>query len=372
MLLRQLFPLGKAYGEAFCNRVEESAWLSENVINAKHCLLIAPRRYGKSSLAERALAQTKLPSITVNFHLCTSDQEVAELIGNSVTKLLGTTFGPLEKIAHSIKKYLSHLNIKLSLGGKGISLELVPASAVNYAVMISESLLLLDKLLTEKKKRAVLFFDEFQEISRITKSQNLEGAIRTAAQEMRSVAIIFSGSIRSLLLSMFEDEQRPLYKLCRKLKLERISADDYRKHLNKIAKKTWKEILSEDVFSAIMEFTNRHPYYVNYLCDTLWQLCKKKPTRYQVEDAWKMVVEEEWSDALKELSILSLAQRKIVKFIATQTTKNLTSHDTCKALSMPASTIASAVDVLIERDYVEIDNEGNYKIINPLLLAILL
>jgi len=49
---RRLFPLGKAYGKAFCNRVEETQRLIKNIEGGKHTFLVAPRRYGKSSLCE--------------------------------------------------------------------------------------------------------------------------------------------------------------------------------------------------------------------------------------------------------------------------------------------------------------------------------
>lgn len=38
---RHLFPLGKAYGDAFCNREEETERLLGNIKNAKHTLIIA-------------------------------------------------------------------------------------------------------------------------------------------------------------------------------------------------------------------------------------------------------------------------------------------------------------------------------------------
>jgi hypothetical protein len=43
----------------------------------------------------------------------------------------------------------------------------------------------------------------------------------------------------------------------------------------------------------------------------------------------------------------------------------------CTALSMPPSSISTAIHVLIEKDYVEQNNERNYSVINPLLLAVL-
>ena len=55
MKAREYFPLGKAYGEAFCNRTEESRQLLGNIQHAKHTFLVAPRRYGKSSLCENAI-----------------------------------------------------------------------------------------------------------------------------------------------------------------------------------------------------------------------------------------------------------------------------------------------------------------------------
>lgn len=368
---RQLFPLGKANGGAFCNREKEIEQLIGNIESCKHTLLIAPRRYGKSSLAEKAIEKTKLASIKVNFHLGTSEEEVAQLILNGVINLIGTAIGKVEKLAASFKKYLSHLEPLLSVGGNIATLKLIPKKQVNYAVTISEALMLVENLLREKNKKAVIFFDEFQEIARINKHSGLEGAIRTAAQEMKNLSIIFSGSIRSLLLSMFEDENRPLYKLCRKIKLDRISAEAYQKHIQKIAVQTWKRPLEHSVFNRIMVLSNRHPYYVNYLCDSIWEMCKHLPKLHDVDKAWQRVVTEEWSDALKELSDLPLGQRRILKYIANYDVKNIQSQETSAKINMAASSIATAVNTLIEKDYLEQEKEGNYRVINPLLTAVL-
>lgn len=368
---RQLFPLGKAYGEAFCNRESETDRLIGNIQNCKHSLIIAPRRYGKSSLAERAIDRSGLPSVKINLHLCTSEEEIAQLVLESVIKLIGKSVGNIEKMMSSIKKYISNLEPLLSFGGEHASLKLIPKIKHNHSIIISEALLLLEKLLRDKNKKAVIFLDEFQEIDRISKQRGIEGAFRTAAQEMQYLTFIFSGSVRALLLSMFEDENRPLYKLCRKIKLERIHENDYEKHIQKIAFDTWKVRLDEPVFNKIMELTQRHPYYVNYLCDSIWETCKKPPELIDIECAWDHVVIEEWSDALKELSDLPMGQRRLVKYIANSNSQNIQSQESCIALSMPASSISTALHVLIEKDYVEQNKNGYYRVINPLLLAVL-
>lgn len=366
-MFRQLFPLGKAYGEAFCNRRAETKLLAGNIVNGKHTLLIAPRRYGKSSLAEKAIQETGLPYVVTNFHLCTSEKEVAELIKTMVIKLIDESVGTVSALLPLIQKFLKTLRPRVSFFKDMATLELVTEGDENYAVTISESLLLLDKLLGEKGKKAALFLDEFQEISVMSKSSNIEGAIRTAAQELKNVSLIFSGSIRSLLLKMFEDESRPLYKLCRKIHLKRISVKDYTGHIQSIAKQTWGKVLSREALDEIFVLSNRHPYYINYLCDTLWQLSENLPGKSDVSHAWKQVIAEEWSDAVREISLMPMVQRRVMKYIASGHTTSLLAQSTTAKMELAVSSVSTALGVLTEKDYIEVNELGEYLIINPLL-----
>src|SRR5204863_3296258 len=123
------------------------------------------------------------------------------------------------------------------------------------------------------------------------------------AQKTKYVTFVFSGSNRKLLKTMFEDENRPLYKLCWKLSLQRITAEHYSKHLQKAAQQAWKQKLSENVLNNILNITERHPFYVNKLCDRLWSCCKDKPPSMDdVNAAWMAILNEEKSDVVKDIS----------------------------------------------------------------------
>lgn len=233
--IRELFPLGKAYGDAFCNRVVETEKLVGHIASGKHTFLVAPRRYGKSSLCERAFLRAKLPWDKVDFHLAISDSDVERFIVNAVIRLIGKSIGRVDQLAATIKQFVKHLQPKFSLSSEHMSLELESTGRSSPAENVAEAILLLDKLLQEKDQRATLLFDEFQEVGAIGQGKGIEGAIRSAAQETQRLAIVFSGSNPHLLSRMFTDERRPLYKLCRKLVLTRISAEHYRLHLNKAA-----------------------------------------------------------------------------------------------------------------------------------------
>ncbi len=109
---------------------------------------------------------------------------------------------------------------------------------------------------------------------------------------------------------------------------------------------------------------------MNYLCDILWQKNKSPPKEQEVREAWKLVLEEEWSDTLREISVLPLSQRKILKYIANHDVSGLMGQEVYQTLAIPASTAGSAIHSLVEKDYLEMDAAGKYKIINPLLLTV--
>jgi hypothetical protein len=111
---RQYFPLGKAYGDAFCNRTQETKALTGNVENGKHTFLAAPRRYGKSSLCENAINRTGLPNAKVDLHVTTSEKGIERHILKGV----------LEKSVQSMKYAFKNLKPKLSLTAIAFQLEL--------------------------------------------------------------------------------------------------------------------------------------------------------------------------------------------------------------------------------------------------------
>jgi len=367
---RRYFPLGKAHGEAFCNRTEETKNLLENINVGKHTFLVAPRRYGKSSLCEKAFKLTKHPHVQLDFHLAVTEKDVEKIIINGVIELIGQAIGSVEKLSAVFKKYTKRLKPKLSVGTKHLHLELEIINHDRPAENIAEALLLLEKLLQKKNKQAVLLLDEFQEIGVLKEGRALEGAIRHVAQDTVALAFIFSGSCPHILRVMFEDDRRPLYKLCRKLVLDRINQSHYLGHLNKASKAAWKKPLPEEVFNQIITLTQRHPYYINYLCDIAWSNCKKLPTIKNINDAWFEVVEEERSDLLRDFFRLTENQRKILIHIASGKVENLFSSEALKEMDISSSSISRGINSLLEQDYIE-KADNKYRLIVPLYTVLL-
>ncbi len=366
MKARDFFPLGIAAGQAFCNRQDETNLLLNNIKNCKHTLLMAPRRYGKSSLALHAISLSGFPAVEIDFYMARSEKVIEQYILNGVIDLIGKALGPVDKLIASIKKSVKTLKPKLNIGNNNFSLELTAEINSDPATNVKEALLLLEGLLSEQNKHAVLLLDEFQNIGVIAKGMGIEGAIRHVAQKTKHLMLIFSGSNRKLLQTMFDDDTRPLYKLCWKLILNRISEEHYKKHFLKAAKLSWNTSLPEISLEKIMTLTERHSYYINKLCDQLWTYCDRAFGLKEIDRVWTQILEEEKSDVVKEISLLSMGQKNVLFYIAKGSTQSLTSKESVLSLQMTSSSIVAALHGLEEKDVIE-KQISEYHIINPVL-----
>jgi AAA+ ATPase superfamily predicted ATPase len=204
--LRDYFPLGVVGGDAFCNRTGETDLLAHNIEAGKYTLLMTIRRYRKSSLALHALKFSKLPSVETDCYMAISEKAIETYILNNIVDLIGKTLGPVDKLIASIKKYVKNIEPKLDIGTSALKLKLTVDHETDPASNVKEGLLLLERLLEEKQKQAVLFLDEFQTVGIIAQGKGIEGAIRHVAQKTKYLTFIFSGSNRKLLNTMFEGE----------------------------------------------------------------------------------------------------------------------------------------------------------------------
>lgn len=367
------FPLGIAKGEAFCNRVHERKQLISNTEKNKHTIVISPRRFGKSSLVLSSLEETNLPYERVDLFVAVNVKTVEEQILKGVKNLLTRISSVPEQAVGFIKNYIKSLKSKWIVGTDGVNIELIPEKGSDSASVIMESLQMLENVLSKKNKKAVFFIDEFQEIGVLAHASGIEGAIRHVAQESENLRFIFSGSNRHILANMFDDRSSPLYMLCDRITINRIHEQDYIAYLNKIAQKTWKKNLNSIAIDEIFKLTERHPYYMNVLCDKVWTYSGKKlPTIEVINIVWEEYILQEESKIAKDLSSLNTSQKKILIAISQGISKDLTSKDILRKFNLTSAAIIKSLKLLEEQDYVGRYKNGEYFIIDPLIKASLI
>jgi AAA+ ATPase superfamily predicted ATPase len=361
-----IFPQGLATGQNFCNRVDEQAHLINNIQTLRPTLIMSPRRYGKTSLVMQVTHKLNIPFAGIDLFSELDETEVQNSILTGVARLVHAVESTTQKAVQFVSEFFSDLNVSFRYQGAAVEIEL-NKSIKSPAKTILAALEKLDALLVKKKQKAVLFFDEFQRVAEISTTGTIEGAIRHIAQQSKAISFIFSGSNRRLLESMFYDSKKPLYKLCDRMSLARISQDDYRPFIQKLAKTKWHTALDEAVLDAVFYYSERHSYYVNVLCHKLW-LKKEAPTEADVLLTWQKYALEEKSNILSEMDLLSKNQSKMLIAIAKYGHENQpTSKSFLSTTHFSATSASQALEVLVKKDYIYMDDEGCYRLVDPLM-----
>lgn len=365
------FPITVAQGLAFCNRVEERHRLKNFIQSNRHTVIIAPRRYGKTSLIAQSLAEMKIPHTMMEFTLATNAQDVEQLIAHHVSELLFSILPKTQQLKEKILHLFSWLNPRLTITALGQRLEFKPDWQSHSAPQtISDILLNLNNAAKMTNKKMVIVMDEFQQLSLID-HHTIEASIRHAMQYSTHVSYIFSGSHRHLLLDMFNSKKQPFYHSCEIMTIDRIARIDYIPFIQKKAQEKWKKQIASSTLDTLFSITECHPNYINRICGYFWSI-DKYPTRESIQQYWKVYVESQASQLTEMILALSANQRRVLAYLAQYPTKTVSNHAFSLAVDLPEASIRQAIRVLLKKDYLQKNNVGVISILDPAMRDFLL
>jgi hypothetical protein len=359
---QKFFPQGIAIDDAFCNREKERLSLKLSIEQHEHIVLVAPRRYGKTSLVTQVLNENNFPGTSIDFFYVLTQEEVTRSISQGVSRVMSMLLPPIKQLTQDLINSILAANPKLNINLFGQRLEISTQQTTEKS--ISELLLALDQFAAQLKTNCVIIFDEFQQIGELKENHAVEAAIRHAVERSQYVSYIFCGSKQHLLNEMFSDRSRPLYHLCDLMAIGRIEANCYYKFINKMAIERWQMALEDDVLVEITDLTENHPYYINALCRRLWKV-DTAPNLANVRNAWDDYVNQQRDWMMNDLSMLSLNRRKVILALAQKPFKEVQGHEfSLKANLSPAAIKRCIVD-LQKMDMIYINNEKCYAILDP-------
>ncbi len=376
MQIKDYFPQGIATGNSFLGRNEDMKTLSQNIEAGHHTLLLAPRRYGKTSLVVNTLSKMKLPYASIDLHLAVTSKSVEKKILKSAQELIGLIISKPEQLLKIVQNFFKESRKKWTLGFKGVAgLELTPEREDDIPDNILTALDLVEDVLRKKKQYAVIFIDEVQEIETLPDSKQIAGAIRHFAQKpKRHLIFIFSGSNRRMLLQMFDDRTAPLFELCEKLTIDRLDPSLYQKYLNKLSKQTWQQDFDIAAFNKMIAISECHPKRVYNICYHLWQLCLDRncrPKEKHIDQAWQTFIGKQTRSVRFNLSHLSVGKIKVLTLIATGKHHNLTGQQAIKIARMSGAAISKSLQALEDEGYIVKSIDAGYRITDPLVRDVL-
>jgi len=177
--------------------------------------------------------------------------------------------------------------------------------------------------------------------------------LRKHLQHLHHTHFIFSGSEKHLLLPMFLDNSRPLYQSTQFMRLGKIKYADYKQFIQKHFKSGGIQ-LEDNAADFILDWTNRHTYYTQYVCNYLYSTREEKLDVEKVKSKLPEILKG-WEAILMNYSkLLSFHQFQLLKAIAKE---NVVTEPTSQIFLKKhdlsgVSTVRKSLSVLIEKGLV--------------------
>jgi hypothetical protein len=204
------FPFeGPVSPDLLIDREQELDVLARRAADRVSVRLVAPRRYGKTSVllahAER-LDRTGWRTVHVDL------SRVADL--TDVARRVAVGYAPLDSpwIRSHLSGLLARLGVSLSAAGPAIAIGPRPSgSEAATAESVLVSLLDLPRALHERDAGPTLVvFDEFQDL--LVARKGLDGLLRSRIQyHGDAAAYVYAGSEPSMMRELFDTRERPLF-----------------------------------------------------------------------------------------------------------------------------------------------------------------
>jgi uncharacterized protein len=344
--------------EYFCDRDKELKQLVDAIENQRNTTIISQRKIGKTALIKHLLYSLRdNESLTVHYFDIYPTQNLRDFTNQLCNALIGYFETKPEKIIQKLLKLLGQFRPKLSLdeysGKPSLTLDLQTEAETG------NSLGVLFNYLSTQEKKVVIAIDEFQQITRYPE-KNVEAILRSHIQGSNNICMIYSGSNRHMLTSLFSDYARPFYQSSGFLFLEKIDPETYKHFISGHFGKAGRAI-SPEALDHIIEWTLGITYYVQEICNRLYSTGFRKINIQEVKNTCLLVLEERAHLYQVYRELLTGQQFKLLIALAKEvSTEQPTSSGFVQQHNLGAvSTVKRSLDALENKNLI-FPEEGKY------------
>ena len=254
------FIFGKIATEKnFTDREKETANLVQNFMSLINTIIISPRRWGKSSLvnkaAKLAMAQeSNLRICHIDLFNVRNEEHFYSLLAQ---KVIAATSTKWEEAKHNPDEVLD----------------------------------LAEKIAKKKGLNIVICIDEFQNITEFSDPDYFQKKLRSHWQLHQNVAYCLYGSKRHMMMEVFTNSSKPFYKFGNLMFLNKIETPCLVEFFKSRFADTGKSIDNE-ASHLIAKLVDNHPYYAQQLAQLSWLRTKNVCTVDIVYEAHTALVEQ--------------------------------------------------------------------------------
>ena len=344
---------GYAGPEYFCDRVEETALLTNLLTNGNNVALMSPRRVGKTDLMKHSFQQDDVRDnyycFIIDIYATNSLRDFVNMFGKSILEALKPKGRKVwESFLNTLLSVRSEISFDINgnpVWGLGVGSMTPPQTTLDEIFAYLRS----------ADKHCLVAIDEFQQILYYT-DRNVEAALRTQIQQCPNANFIFAGSQRHLMSEMFLSPARPFYQSVVPMSLYPISLERYWAFANPQFAKNGNRQVTYKVVETVYQRFEGITANVQRMMNMLYMLTPKGETCDidmidRAIDTYLQLSSEYYAELLRQMPE---KQRNVFLAIAAEgRVKSISGGKFAHKYHLPsASSVVSAVKGLLEKDFI--------------------
>lgn len=256
-------------GEDYCPRKALEEKISTKLKSGHKLALIGERRIGKSSTAHYVIDNMKgTHKVDIDLYHVADAADIAEAIIDACKKVLDKVWDP-KKILEMAKKM--KLKLEVASGRFSLGFDTKPKE---FRKTLNIAFEFLDETIKRTKAKIVFLFDEFQAIKEVKDGDAILKYMRGKIQKLNRIPIMYVGSIRREMDSIFRDQSSPFFKQTEIIYFEHIEKDIFYQFVSKKFQKK-KITIKKEVYGHLYEICYEITGDIQQFCSVAFDSLKE-------------------------------------------------------------------------------------------------
>ena len=361
---KMLFQYGKVVtGSHFYDRKEMQKKVLNFLKSGQSFMVKAPRRYGKTSLIKEVMRENNLDCFSIDFRKTPRLELFNDMLLEYIYSKMGIkgAIGQMKENAIAfLRQHKTTVGIKTDIFET--SVEFFSNDKTSQDIRLTRALDFLENVAKEMNTRFYVFFDEFQDVKKITSEFDILELMRGAIQHHEHICYIFAGSNMTMMTEVFENKKSPFYNFCRKLKLDAFDITELAKEIQAALRKKEIAFASDELLLSLLQRLKGHPANTMLVMGIIES--KMMDTQKMMID--QAIINEAYEEALEEMGDLISEYLKEIR-----TKEHL--HDVLFRMAngeeqvLEPSSLQQKRKYLVDMGYLLHIDRGEYQIIDGFL-----
>jgi AAA+ ATPase superfamily predicted ATPase len=342
--------------------------VSQFTDNRIHTVLIGPRRFGKTSFVLRLLQELESkgkPCLFADIFNITSHRDFLQ----QILRALRSKRGWQEKIRSWVKsiprlrpQIAMEMDPATGLPGFSLSTDLTDDKDVK------ETILDVFAAIERLGDQVVVAIDEFQKIAEINDGGWLEATLRTQMQQLPNTTFLFTGSRRSVISDMLNNQTRPFYRSCQTLEFPSFGGEFIDWIIGRFA--LVETECDRDALLELQREVQNTPNYMQMACFHLVAMGVGRVTRDEISKVLRVMVSQNAYAYQTLLNTLTAIQQRSLR-LAAKVGSQIFSKELLEKYEIPSgAALASSIRSLKDKQILDEGSARGVVVFDDPLFAI--